>query len=235
VGVWRSFAELAKPGAEIAHTQMELTNMSNELIRPIDPDTAHAIEETAKFGTKLLDSGDKAAGYAAGVVERLPHNLVGIIGDWVYHKRIRRWAELQAETKRILDERGVKEPYEDPSPSIALPLIEAAIDETRENLKEIWAKLLAAAFDPSRGVRLSFIVTLKQFEALDALVLKALYDHPGQMSPNSRDFLANSLARSSAEIVISSQDLIRLRCVEGGLDNFHISTYGHELMRVCSG
>jgi hypothetical protein len=138
VGVWRSFAELAKPGAEIAHTQMELTNMSNELIRPIDPDTAHAIEETAKFGTKLLDSGDKAAGYAAGVVKRLPHNLVGIIGDWVYHKRIRRWAELQAETKRILDERGVKEPYEDPSPSIALPLIEAAIDETRENLKEIW-------------------------------------------------------------------------------------------------
>jgi hypothetical protein len=95
--------------------------MSNELIRPIDPDTAHAIEETAKFGTKLLNSGDNAAGYAAEVVERLPHNLVGLlIGDWVYHKRIRRWAELQADTKRILYERGVKEPYEDPSLSIAV-------------------------------------------------------------------------------------------------------------------
>jgi hypothetical protein len=70
--------------------------MSNELIPPIDPDTAHAIEETAKqLGTKLLDSGGKTAGYVTGIFGHLPHNLVGIIGDWVYHKRVRRWAELQ--------------------------------------------------------------------------------------------------------------------------------------------
>jgi hypothetical protein len=46
--------------------------MSKELIRPIDPDTAHAIEEAAKLGIKLLDSGDKAAGYATGVLGRAP-------------------------------------------------------------------------------------------------------------------------------------------------------------------
>jgi len=207
--------------------------MSNELIRPIDPDTAHAIEETAKLGTKLLDSGGKTAGYVTGIFGHLPHNLVGIIGDWVYHKRVRRWAELQADTKRILDQRGVKEPYEEVSPSIALPLLEAAIDETRENLKEIWAKLLAAAMDPSRsgGVRLSFIATVKQFDPLDALVLKTL-SLPS--APNSRDPLANILQKSNAEIEISILDLIGLRCVDGTFLHFSILTYGRELMRVCS-
>ena len=55
--------------------------MSNELIRPIDPDTAHAIEETAKLGTKLLDSGGKTAGYVTGIFGHLPHNLITSSGS----------------------------------------------------------------------------------------------------------------------------------------------------------
>jgi hypothetical protein len=181
--------------------------MSKELIRPIDPDTAHAIEEAAKLGIKLLDSGDKAAGYATGVLGRAPHDLVGIFGDWLYHKRLRRWIKLAAETKRILDEHGVKEPYEEVSPSIAVPLLEAAIDETREEPQELWARLLAAALDPKRSgqVRLSYINTLKQFDPLDALVMNELYTLSGEPHPNRRDYLAGKLGKSSNEIEVSAQ------------------------------
>ncbi len=190
--------------------------MSNELIRPIDPETARALEELAKFGTKLLDSGDQAGGYASSVLGRLPHNLLGLAGDWLYHKRIRRWFELQADTKRILDERGIKEPYEDISPSIAIPLLEAAVDETREGLREQWASLLAAASDPNRKdlVRQSLITTLKQMDPLDALVLKAVFENGSPVwFPNGRDVLAEKLHKSQNEVHVSFNNLVKLQCI----------------------
>jgi hypothetical protein len=61
--------------------------------------------------------------------------------------------------------------------SVLLPLIAAAVDEDREGLKELWAKLLAAAMDPARTnlVRPSLIETLKQLDPLDARLLLHLY------------------------------------------------------------
>ena len=41
----------------------EVPKMSNELIRPIDENTAKAIEETARFGGKLVDAGSATGGY----------------------------------------------------------------------------------------------------------------------------------------------------------------------------
>src|ERR1700731_1186293 len=139
--------------------------MANELIRPIDADSAHAIEEASKAASKAIEAGMQAGKYVGGVLGNLPHNLVGFIDDWVAHKRARRWAELQAETDKILRERGV-ENQEDVSPSVAIPLIAAAIDEDREILKQMWAKLLAAALDPNRtaSVRPALIAALKQMD-----------------------------------------------------------------------
>src|SRR5262245_29135331 len=120
--------------------------MGNELIRPIDPDTAKAISETAKMTGKALDLVGGAGGYAAGVLGGLPHNLFGIVGDQIFHKRRMRALDLDEEYQRRLRERG-REPIE-PSPSVAIPLLEAAIDETRDVLKDLWARLLANACDP---------------------------------------------------------------------------------------
>jgi hypothetical protein len=227
--------------------------MSNELMRPIDADTAHAIEETAKFGTKLLDSGDKAAGYATGVFERLPHNLVGLVGDWVCHQRIRQWAKLQVRTKQILNERGIKEPYEEVSPSIALPLLEAAVDETREELSELWAKLLAAAMDPKRRdlIRQSFVQIVKQMEAFDVLVLKVIANNQthGQGS-TSFDVVVESLGQGTDvrnDVLESFEALAKLRCISfrdatvpgqgqgGPMNNPYLTPFGMLLMRAVSG
>jgi hypothetical protein len=149
--------------------------MANELIRLIDPDSAHAIEETAKTAGKAIDAAVQSGKYVGEVLGDLPHDLVGLIGDWVKHKRARRWAELSADTDRILRDRGV-ENREDVSPSVAIPLIAGAINEDRDVLKQLWAKLLAAAMDPNRAnlVTPTLIELLKQMDPLDTLILQQL-------------------------------------------------------------
>ena len=113
----------------------------------------------------------------------LPANLVGILAykvgirlDETYHDRVRRYDELVAATREHLKRRGQKEPFEKPTPALALPLISAAIDEDREELKDLWARLLASAMQPGRKnrVRQSFIATLKELDPLDALCLRAI-------------------------------------------------------------
>jgi hypothetical protein len=144
---------------------------------------------------------------------------IDISRDEVIHKRVRRWSELQAETKRLLDQRQVPEPYEDISPSIALPLIEAALDEDRDGLKELWARLLAAAMDPARKnrVRLYFTTTVKQMDPLDARILEALYtSYEGGFPQNEigRDILAKQLGVSPVEVLVSFRNLERLECID---------------------
>jgi hypothetical protein len=121
--------------------------MAEELIRPIDGDSAHAIEEAAKATSKAIDAITQSGKYAGAVLGDLPHDLVGIMGDWVKHVRVRRWAELQATTNKILRERAVEKPA-DVSPSVAIPLIAAAINEDRAVLKDLWARRMAPVQNP---------------------------------------------------------------------------------------
>jgi hypothetical protein len=67
------------------------------------------------------------------------------------------------------------------------PLLRAAYDESRPELQDLWGKANRGGQDPNRsgGLRLSFINALKQFDPLDALVLKARYEGPGELSPNT--------------------------------------------------
>jgi hypothetical protein len=158
--------------------------VANELIRPFDPDTAHAIEELAKTASKGLEVVEKAGGYAANVVGRTPHDFLGFLfGDRLFHWRLRQLAALQQKTRKILTDRGVKE--DEQNPSVEIPLLEAAIDEGREELVTIWAKLWAAAMDPSRKsiVRRSLIDVVKKLEPIDAVLFNLCAQELGE--PNS--------------------------------------------------
>jgi Abortive infection alpha len=213
--------------------------VANELIRPIDENTAKAIEESAKALGAGFDLVGGLGAYLARALGGVPENLVGLlIGDWLIHKRTRRWSELQDETRRILDQRNVKEPDADISPSIAIPLIEAALDEDREGLKELWAKLLAAAMDPTRKgqVRLAFIPTLKKMDPLDARVLEAMVSRfPGGFpSGNGRQTLSGLLEVSQDEIVVSFENLKELNCiaVDSAKVNGNVWPFGKLLMEA---
>jgi len=213
--------------------------MANELIRPIDPDSAHAIEETAKAAGKAIDAAVMSGKYVGEVLGDLPHDLVGIMGDWVKHKRARRWAELSADTQKILRERGV-ENREEVSPSVAIPLIAAAINEDRDVLKQLWAKLFAAAMDPNRAnlVRPSLIDFLKRLDPLDALVLQYSVGHSHNPAMGDlAEHLSKALQVSRDEAFFSLEHLHEL----GGLDQSpnqmpipRVSAKGRLLMRAVS-
>jgi hypothetical protein len=122
------------------------------------------------------------------------------------------------------------------SPSVAIPLLRAAYDEGRPELQELLAALIAAAMDPKRSgrVRLSFIETLKRFDPLDALVLKARCDMRGVLQPSALGFIANTLEQAVDEVQASIENLKVLGCVEGAIPGFYINNYGKLLIKACS-
>jgi hypothetical protein len=108
--------------------------------------------------------GGRAIGPAIG-------NIYGsLIGDKVAAARERRLDKIARETKRILYDRDVKEQVEPPE-DIAIPLLEAAQSEPRQELQQLWA--LANAMDPARAenVRPEFIDTVRKLQPIDAKML----------------------------------------------------------------
>jgi hypothetical protein len=179
-------------------------------IEVFDPASAKAIEEVAKTGSKVIDAGTGLAAYLDRVSSTLPENLVGLLGDYVEHMRIRRLADLWAKTREHLRIRGVTERV-DVSPSVLLPLLGAAMDEDRAGLKELWARLLAAAMDPKRAefVRPSLIALLKQMDPLDARVLERLAgsDYVATGPADVADHLAKELSVSRDDAYFSLDHL----------------------------
>lgn len=211
--------------------------MAHEIVPIFDTETAKAVQKASDLGGKVVDAGVNFGRYTASVFGSLPHNLVGIAGDFIEHKRRMRAAELDREYQQLLRDRGVKEPIE-PSPSILIPLLNAAIDEDREMLKSLWARLLANACDPARKdrVRQSFIELLKKFDPFDAVVLELLGAVSGAPQPNARDYVRTKTNQSENEVMVSLDNLVELGCLArtGEHWNPHITPRGRLLLDAVS-
>lgn len=214
----------------------------------MENEEAKAVQEISKFGTRALDSTDKLGNFLSRVFGTLPADVVGVVGgDWLHHIRIRNAAKLAQRTEEILRNRGILDQTEPMSPSVALPLIHAAQDETRQQLREMWARMLANGMDPNRrrSVRQSVIATVKSFDPLDAVILQKAFD----MSPNegkSADFpgLEKELGVTTDEFKLSISNLSRLGCISGTSGRFvgginitigvSLTSLGREVLRACS-
>jgi hypothetical protein len=209
----------------------------------MESEETKAVQEVAKFGTRALDSVDKLGSFLARMFGTVPEDTIGVIGgDWLKHIRVRNAARLGQRTEEILRERGILDKTEPMSPSVALPLLEAAQDETREELREMWAHLLANGMDPDRQgeVRRVIIETVKKLDPLDAVVLKAFDDgiNSGR-SALSLSNLVDALHTKKDEIRLSLTNLTTLGCVNRLIANakyeqLRISTLGREIIRSCS-
>lgn len=140
--------------------------------------------------------------------------LIGLLGgDYLEYRRLNNLADIKAKYEEHLRKRDVRETLP-PRLTLALPLLQAAADESNAELQDVWARLLAAAMDPGRSaqVRIQFIEAVKQMEPLDALMLQELSQNITH-HPNSRDFCAKKFGVSSDQIEVSIGNLIRLGCV----------------------
>jgi hypothetical protein len=111
-------------------------------------------------------------GWVADVLGDAPKDVVGLLfSDKVKVLRAERAAKLLAGAKKRLADRGIE--AEPPSLKLAIPILAAAADENRDELRDLWERLLAAAMDPNRqgAFRQNFITIVKEMDPFDALVL----------------------------------------------------------------
>jgi hypothetical protein len=140
--------------------------------------------------------------------------------------------------KKRLEDNHVAAP--DAPPSLAIPIIIAAADESRDELLDIWAALLAAAADPSKSAsfRLKFIEVAKQLDPLDASVLHQVEKQKLADFENLNK-ISSPLKRRDDEVSVSLTNLELLGLVaRAGLpstSNYRYSSataLGRELMRA---
>jgi hypothetical protein len=203
---------------------------------PVTEEQAKAVQKLADLGTTVVEEGGQLARYIGRVLGTAPEDAVGlVIGDPLHAIRTAAALKYDEWITRLHRNRGVTpEPV---SPSLAIPLLRAAYDETRPVLQELWAHLIAAAMDPQRAnrVRRSFIDTVQRFDPLDALLLKVLGEMPENVS-----FLSNlnptQFNVSRDEFEISTSNLYDLRCLTiPPIDPLsRLTSYGRELVRACS-
>jgi hypothetical protein len=92
-----------------------------------------------------------------------PEDLIGYFaGDRLRIRRAENIVRMMYQAKERLLERGVEQ-TKPATLSIALPLLEGAADEDREELVDLWARLLANAMDPRMdSVQYEFIDAAKK-------------------------------------------------------------------------
>jgi len=194
-------------------------------------------DEQAKLGQKALEALQGVGGFLREIFGTVPEDLVGYFGgDLLKVRRAENFARIAREARERLKARGI-EP-EPPSISILLPIVVASADESRDELVDIWARLLAAAADPGRAkaFRLAFIEAAKKLDPLDAAVLQAISAAPGgSVTPGMRNSVAEQLEASRDELDISIDNLMKLELVDPATgDPAHLTPLGRQFLRALS-
>jgi hypothetical protein len=114
---------------------------------PISDEQAKAIQEALKTLQRF-------GGFVADTLGTVPQDVIGLLGaDWI---KVRRAENLQRIWQKFKERQKARNVDASPpaSLSVALPILIGAADESRDELQDIWARLLAAAADPSRAGQL---------------------------------------------------------------------------------
>jgi hypothetical protein len=182
---------------------------------PARQERAKPVQDLSAFGMTIVEAGHKLASYVGRVLGTVPEDAAGlVIGDPLRFVRTVIASQYDNRLTKLLLERGVEDP-QPVAPALAIPLLRAAYDESRPDLQDLWARLLAAAMDPARAgsVRQSFIAAVSQLDPLDARVLVWMSSYSGPDIINLADRACKELGASPDEIQISFDNLARLGCI----------------------
>lgn len=164
-------------------------------------------------------------------------DLLGFAGlDRLRQKREENIKNARMKAEGYLGKRGVTERSEPPL-TIAIPLAEGVMDESREQVQDLWARLLANALDPKRAdrIRREFIETIKQLEPVDVAIMSDLQNLIATGVTNVPGYYANKLAIYGDAAMVSLLHLEKLGCVwrqSGTGIEFKLSEYSREILRA---
>jgi hypothetical protein len=194
-------------------------------------DEAQAIAEVARTTGEAIRAAGGLGAYLNRVFGSIPDNLLGLgVGDWLEHKRRRHLAELEANTKRYVEQVSDSRITE-PSPSVLIPLLKNAIDEGRPELQDLWAALLAnAMLDGGQKVRRDYFEAIANMEPTDARVFEILARH---LSQSDIDIEIQKHSISQNDYLISIDKLHRLNCINQIYQPAALTPFGHGLLAAC--
>jgi abortive infection alpha-like protein len=193
-------------------------------------------DEQAKLGQKALEVLQGLGGFLREIFGTVPEDLVGYFGgDLLKVRRAENFARIAREADERLKARGIHAP-EPPSISILLPIVVASAEESRDELVNIWARLLAAAADPARSksFRLAFIETAKKMDPLDAAVLRHANERGGGITGQIRNEVAAALHTSRDEVDVSIMNLAKLGLIQETPISAAVTAFGREFLRTVS-
>jgi hypothetical protein len=197
---------------------------------PISDEQAKAIQEALKT---LQGFG----GFLKETFGTVPQDLVGLLGgDWLKVRRAENLVRILEKARERLRAKRVNAP-EPASLSLALPILVAAADESRDELQDLWARLLAAAADPARAksFRIRFIEVVKKMDPLDAAVLNYVKEAGGGVTGQIRNEAAAKLDTSRDEVDVSIANLEKLELMHSASPvSSMLSPFGRELLRTLS-
>jgi abortive infection alpha-like protein len=204
-------------------------------LTPISDEQAKAAQEAFKAAQEALKALRGVGGFLKEILGTVPEDLVGYLGgDLLKVRRAENVARMIEKMRERLRQR--KAETEPPSISIALPLMIAAADEDRDELQEIWARLLAAAADTSRAksFRARFIEVAKQMDPLDAAVLEHSQGRRGGVSGQIQNELAKEINATRDQVEVSLENLTRVELMVKPGSSFFVSAFGREFLRAIS-
>lgn len=203
----------------------------------LSDEEAKAAQEVAKTASNAIDLVRGAGSVLVdSTVASIPADALGLVfgGDWLHEVRIPNLRRMQGKTAPILD--GIdKDRLSAPSPSVVLPLLTAAADETREELQDLWAALLAnAMLDGGRKVRRDYFEAVRHMEPADAVLLRVILEV--QPPAAEKAALIISRARESGlsdnEWQVSLGNLVHLRCCREA--PIVLTPFGSGLLDACT-
>jgi hypothetical protein len=203
-------------------------------------------DEQAKLGREAVKTLRGLGGFIAKALGSTPEDFIGYFGgDFLRVRRAENMARLLSEASTRLTERGV----EDPRPaslSVALPILRGAADEDRDELVDLWARLLANAMDPKlNNVRHQFISAVQAMDPPDARTMNYLYRERvqrirvgggGDQSDSSIEYAAKQLGVLQDDLEVSIRHLEVLDFLSTGSNDKTVwlpNAKMREFMRAC--
>ncbi|MGA3113375.1 MAG: Abi-alpha family protein [Syntrophobacteraceae bacterium] len=208
---------------------------------------AKAIQKTAQFGEKSLDSAEKLGGFFARVFQEPLEEIAGMVTDKLRFVRWRRLVQMGDEVNEILIGRNVFKSRAVP-PKLALPIFEESSLEDDDELRKLWTKLLANAMDPNftGEIRYAFIDMIKQITSLEVRILYNFYellkkeDKISYLAKIADYCLTNQQIRilngiDEVTYLISVYNLMRVQCVAPAVIKSKAMMIGNEQTTIFKG
>jgi Abortive infection alpha len=135
---------------------------------PVSDSLIPITDEQAKLGQEILKALHGLGSFVKTALGSTPEDLVGYyLGDRLHIRRVENMVRMLYEARARLVDMGKNETQ--PAPlSLALPILQGAAEEEREELVDLWARLFASAMDPAtrNNVRHAFIAASRKWTRL---------------------------------------------------------------------